>query len=927
MKWFWTVVLVVATGSLVTGAEDIWQGPKLKPVPREEVYQFTRKPSFAPMQAADGTPVKDRYQITFASRGYCDVAVAIEDPKGKIIRHIVYGVLGANAPAPLKTNALEQTLIWDGKDDFGNYVSDAQKCVARVSLGLNPTFDRIIGWHPKDTIGPIIGIGTDPEGVYVISAAGYWKAIKMYDHDGNYVRTIHPPPADKLEELKGMPLQEIPGQTSVPVRDRYGTILPYLGIAYGYTVPVVSKGRIAFCSHASDVLTKRIFRVGTDGSTGGETAEGPVLARKPGEFSGPSEIAASPDGKWLYVTKLGGKLQRHGMHVRRHAVHRIAWDDKGPLKKPFIGEDMAPGEHSDQLNTPEGIDCDRKGNIYVSDHRNNRIQVFTPEGDYFTTIPAKWPRQICVHQKTGEIYYTSFGPEYEGAALVKLSPLPEAKEIARLDLASIDLGEGASYFLGDFKSTWSNPRFRIIFSLDSWATPTKVWLVPMPSRITIWADRGDKFELVDDFDKDIRADGYTPHAYNGYKMNRIQVDPVRGHLYYLNSLAAYLLRCDPEVGKGWNKVLVPASGWRGIDGFQLGYDGYLYMRTPLYLARFDPDHITPRTPDWRTDANLIIPASSEIPFDYGEEQAIGYGGKHPFLRGVIKLPAQIRGNGFDMGMGVAPNGNILAICQNYQEQSDRYESKGTTVPKLFEDRYRPIRYPGRLWYQGGLIWVWDKRGQLIGEDVIRAMHGASCGVRSDKDGNIYVGLAAHPLKDGVEFLPARHTIAGPGALLKFPATGGKAFGTWSKSVPLKDIPNRPPEFTIGRGGYKLWTQNLLWSYPGMSTMTISTNTCTCPQSRFDTDVYGRSFIPESWRYSVGVCDTNGNPITHIGRYGNMDSGQGPQSPVPVAGGIAFSQCDFVTTLSDRWLYVADTGNWRVVRIKLGYHQEAVVPLQ
>ena len=62
-------------------------------------------------------------------------------------------------------------------------------------------------------------------------------------------------------------------------------------------------------------------------------------------------------------------------------------------------------------------------------------------------------------------------------------------------------------------------------------------------------------------------------------------------------------------------------------------------------------------------------------------------------------------------------------------------------------------------------------------------------------------------------------------------------------------------------------------------------------------------------------------------FGNADSGRGPDSPAPVEGGIAFSQCDLVSTVSDRWLHVADTGNWRVVRIKLGYHAEAVAPLE
>ena len=45
--------------------------------------------------------------------------VAIEDAKGKVVRHLVAGMLGKNPPAPLQPNSLAQTLTWDGKDDFG----------------------------------------------------------------------------------------------------------------------------------------------------------------------------------------------------------------------------------------------------------------------------------------------------------------------------------------------------------------------------------------------------------------------------------------------------------------------------------------------------------------------------------------------------------------------------------------------------------------------------------------------------------------------------------------------------------------------------------------------------------------------------------------------------------------------------------------
>ena len=115
--------LLLAALSGAARSEETWEGPKLRPAPREQVFEFTHKPSFRRQAGPDGTPLKDRYEISFASKGYCDVAVAIEDPKGKIANHIVYGVLGPNAPEPLKRSSLEQTLIWNGKSDFNEYVT------------------------------------------------------------------------------------------------------------------------------------------------------------------------------------------------------------------------------------------------------------------------------------------------------------------------------------------------------------------------------------------------------------------------------------------------------------------------------------------------------------------------------------------------------------------------------------------------------------------------------------------------------------------------------------------------------------------------------------------------------------------------------------------------------------------------------------
>ena len=89
---------------------------------------FTKKPT--------AKRTGDKVNVEFAVNHETDVAVYIENAKGEIIRHLVAGVLGANAPEPLKAGSLEQSVVWDGKDD------DKQTAAGgpfqfRVGLGLS----------------------------------------------------------------------------------------------------------------------------------------------------------------------------------------------------------------------------------------------------------------------------------------------------------------------------------------------------------------------------------------------------------------------------------------------------------------------------------------------------------------------------------------------------------------------------------------------------------------------------------------------------------------------------------------------------------------------------------------------------------------------------------------------------------------------
>ena len=87
-----------------------------------------------PPRFTDGPVVRKTDEgllVEFAVGRFTDVAVAVENEAGEVVRHLAAGMLGAGAPAPLKVDSLSQRLAWDGTDDAGKPVPEG-RCRVRV---------------------------------------------------------------------------------------------------------------------------------------------------------------------------------------------------------------------------------------------------------------------------------------------------------------------------------------------------------------------------------------------------------------------------------------------------------------------------------------------------------------------------------------------------------------------------------------------------------------------------------------------------------------------------------------------------------------------------------------------------------------------------------------------------------------------------
>ncbi|HUA84345.1 MAG TPA: peptidyl-alpha-hydroxyglycine alpha-amidating lyase family protein [Bryobacteraceae bacterium] len=139
----------------------------------------------------------------------------------------------------------------------------------------------------------------------------------------------------------------------------------------------VDKGSDMIIEFNPEGRVKMVFGRKKEASDEGATAWTHVTPRRPaidGEFRQPTDVTWDPAGDIFisdgYINSRVAKFDKNGRWVKQ-------WGTFG----------KEPG----QFNTPHSIAADAKGNIYVADRGNSRIQVFTPNGDFEREIRIRVP--------------------------------------------------------------------------------------------------------------------------------------------------------------------------------------------------------------------------------------------------------------------------------------------------------------------------------------------------------------------------------------------------------------------------------------------------------------------------------------------------------------------------------------------------------
>jgi len=814
----------------------------------------------------------DTVTVSFTVSAATDVEVAILDAKGHVVRHLAAGVLGENPPAPLKPG-LKQVLAWDGKDDDGKTV-DVGSCRVRVSLGLNPQFDSYLLYDP-DATPAVHSLGVGPKGrIYAFykdpTANGNQGGlkIKILDRDGKHLRHLMPfsaaLPFDRVKATGAF--QDEAGNT-VPRVWNWHTlnfypdpqIARYRSMSALSLPAVDANGRVCWI-----VSGARLAALDADGGVPYDTfISEPLTAAWKGAGAVVPSLAASGDGKWLYLAGLGHstmrdpKMRSRSIYTGFPCVLRISTATR--TAEVFLGKPEEAGTKGTLLTAPRGLAV-ADGLLYVADPGAGRIAVFKEaDGSPVGEVRVASPQTVDVDPKTGAIY-TCVYTGAQTADLVKFDGFRAGKELYRVSLPKT----GYSPNLGTIRVVGG-------FSGEQ----ARLWVPGIPygrgfRRLGYYEDTGTAFEAHDlSGIKGPWADGARD----------LYIDRPRDELY-VKVQGERWYRMDERTGKVKDSFQFKPWNMRMSNkGSELRVDSAGRLITY----------------SWKNGLLRWTRDGGPIPWEGRKKAEPGpFGGQMTFQLNYLALHR-------DELYLVHPSG-----CVNVYGMDSK---------------------PKRT-----LIWQCTK-GPIP---------------RLDAEGNLYLAMRVKPpgrdypafFDDRLGKAPDYFRNIGEkqywycymyGSIVKFPPTGGAAW--YSKDLPKAVVGKPSPNllaapkrkimfFSRGRYPHKAAEmQGAAWMRFGFSpysqTYPAGTPTCMCEGAGFDVDPYGRVFYPNLCQFRVEVIDTENNPITTFGRYGNQDD---PAKTLPMA-------WPTYVTVSDTHAYVNDTINLRVTRVRLDHAVEEVVEIE
>jgi hypothetical protein len=161
-------------------------------------------------------------------------------------------------------------------------------------------------------------------------------------------------------------------------------------------------GEVAWCTDDKDHTVRKYTLDGrllqtlgtkdTPSDTGYVEASGAnallTIRRGAGPFNRPTKVAQAPGGD-LYVTDGYGNARVHRFTASGELI--ASWGEPGDL----------PG----QFNLPHSLTVHGDGRVFVCDRENDRVQIFSPTGEYLTSwAHLTRPAELWIDEKVGVVY-------------------------------------------------------------------------------------------------------------------------------------------------------------------------------------------------------------------------------------------------------------------------------------------------------------------------------------------------------------------------------------------------------------------------------------------------------------------------------------------------------------------------------------------
>ena len=818
-----------------------------------------------------------KWYVTFELDTFTDVEVAIVDPaKSTVVRHLAAGVLGPKAPSPFAANSRSQKLEWDGKDDYRVKVIKPQSLSVRVQAGMSVALEQMVGGDPyayfSEEMGHndhspfgINGLEAKSDGkVYVLGHSSNLgpPALRQYDIDGNYLRTIFPPPSGKdIKAMKGWGINIKPDGTYTPKFNRLtdpSLTTTFLDTGTGGMArlfPTPGKDRLFLWNTYFGGATFDLMAINTDGTIPEAPTErllGPLVKNPPfalgpvqpnshvvNSLLGPVFTCPTPDGKHFYLSGIYAATTLYGSvreiktdgfwrdgHVwkvdleTRTAKVFFALDEKAVAAIAKNRKQALGGINS--YAALHGVAADNDGNVFLCDRLNKRVVVLDPKGKVIRELAVEHPDAIALSSRTGSLYLTTrVGDELSGRGQVNLLKFNDWRKDEK---PYVNERVSATGYTGHHKHSY--------VSVCDTDKGSNVWVAYTEMPVRIYRDDEKGFRLLKDF---YRVDG----AQRCLGFDRMELDRLTEEVYVLDDHASVW-----KVGD-WKKpqfVKVPLkTASIAIDS----RNRHIYARTLAdgsssysvgKVARFHLDDYAPANIG-DTGTNRLTPAFH-----------------HEWC---------FTGNG-DKGIAVAPNGNV-AVVGDPKDGLRVFAGSQAEVP-------------------------WEAT-------VVAKVPAEAGGVRFDLQGNLYVGYRDKKPTTVMRGFEGDRFAEAMGRIHKYAPTGTLESGKLFPTVPAGPV----------------MTYDVLFG--------AFDSDCIVRTPRFDVDGFGRIYYPTNIAPRVAVMDNAGNEILHFGTYGNRDSMGGlagdlvPTKDIP----LAFPNSVAAT---DNYIYVADMVNHRLLRIKKMFKAES-----